>query len=139
MYLPSYHPQGPGSMAELEVGGLKGVLQKHRDGHRTHTARHWRNRAGYLTNGIEIHVADQFAIGQAVRADVDHCSAWGNHVGFEEPGLANGDNHNVGGSSDCRQISTAAMADGNRGVGSARLLHEDQSQRLADDVASSDD
>ena len=90
-------------------------------------------------DGIEIHIAGQLAVRQPVHAHVHDHGPRPDHVGLEELRLADGDDHNVGLAGQGGDVAAAAVADGHRGVGAGRLLHQDQGQRFADDVAAADD
>ena len=89
------------------------------------------------------HIADQFTV-NAVDSYVDDRGAGLNHVGRDEASDTDGGYENVRLSCECRQIARAAMDYRDSGIASrrkrrARLLHEDQRQRLADDIATADD
>src|SRR5262249_1968959 len=61
------------------------------------------------------------------------------HVGLQDPRLPDGHHDHVGLARQRADVAAAAVADGDGGVGPLRLLHQDQRQRLADDVAAADD
>ena len=59
--------------------GSTAVLQQHGDGHRADAAGHRRDAARDFLHRVEVDVAGQLAVGQAVHADVDHAGAGFDH------------------------------------------------------------
>src|SRR5439155_13238671 len=90
------------------------------------------------TDRVKINVAGQLAVGQAVHANVDDYGAGANHVGLEEVCLTDRDDDDISLASQFREVLTAAMADRDGCIGSRRLLHQDESERLTDDIAPPD-
>ena len=72
------------------------IAQQHRNCHRPHTARHWRNRRCHLHRRCEIHVTHELAIGQAIDANIDHHRTWLEHIAIDHAGLADCRDENIG-------------------------------------------
>src|SRR5262249_61746610 len=93
------------------------------------------NGRGYFLDGVELHVADGFAI-DLVDADIYNHRAATNHVGLEEMSRPYSDHDDVGLAGEIGEIAAAAVANRGEGIRSGAPLHEDQSLRLSREVGS---
>ena len=60
------------------------VVQEHGDGHLTDAAGHRRDVRGFFLHALEVHVADDAAIGQAIEPDVDHDRTGAHHLRHDQ-------------------------------------------------------
>src|SRR5580765_6733259 len=77
-------------------GLLDTVLQQHGDGHGSDASRYRGDRAGDFLYRVEIDVAGELAVRQAVHADVDHAGTWFDHRRGDEFCLADGGDQDIG-------------------------------------------
>src|SRR5690606_490835 len=115
--------------------GLQSVRQEHGDGHRTHAARDRRDGGRALLGRVELHVAHEFAVGEAVDADVDDVGALLDPGALDQTGPAHRGHHDVGLSHLGLEVRRARVADRHGGVGA----EEKEGHRLAHDVGAPDD
>jgi hypothetical protein len=115
------------------LGGADGVLEQHRYGHRPDPAGHRRDERGLLFDALEIDIANQLAVGQAVNADIDRAGA--DHLRHDEPRRARGNDEDIGEDRVLREVARLRVTDRNRRL----ALHQHQGHRLADNVAGADD
>ena len=64
---------------------------------------------------------------------------WFYHLFFNEEGAADRGDEDIGGAGDDREMFRLAMGNGDGGIAMGLFLHEDGCERLADDIAPSDD
>ena len=83
------------------LGRQDGVAQEHGNGHRTDAAGDGRDPAGARERRAVVHVADEFALGRAVDADIDHRRTGLDHVAADGQRLAHGCDQHVGAAGVC--------------------------------------
>ena len=71
--------------------------------------------------------------------DIHHNSTFFHHIGCNEIGLSEGGNDDVGLTAHLFQIFRCAVADGNSGIARVAFLHHERGNRLADDIAATQD
>src|SRR5581483_8740199 len=110
------------------------IDQQHGHGHRPDAAGHRRDVGRLLAHALEVDVADELAVGQAVDADIDDHGAGLHHLRQDQIGHAGGDDQHVGEQRELREVTGRGVTDAYGRV----ALHQHQRHRLADDVAGAD-
>src|SRR5262249_17944623 len=122
-----------------QLGRTQGVVEQHGDGHGPDAAGNGADCRCDVLDTLEIDVAGRLAVGQAIHADIDDHGTRPDHIGLEKMGLAEGGHKDIRPAGDVGQVAALAVADRDGGVGPRRLLHQDQSERFAYNVAAADD
>src|SRR2546428_2256230 len=110
------------------------ILEQERNRHRSDAARHRRDPARHVVDGVEIDVAGQRPVAEAVDAHVDDAGARFDHRRGDEFRPPDGGNEDVGFAGQLVQLHGLRMADGDGGV----VLQEEQRERPADDAGAPD-
>ena len=90
--------------------GTDRIHEKHRHGHRSDAARHWRNHGGPSTYRFEIAVSDKLPVGKAIDSDVDDDSARFHHWSRYKIWASGGDDQDVGKDGELSKISRLSVA-----------------------------
>ena len=146
---PPVSPTRSMSVLVLLLRQIHRIRHQHRDGQRTHAARHRRVRGGAAaahprdarrppapslcasnSSALPKRAASARSV-MRILAHVDHRGAGRDEIAGDQAGPADGGHQNIGAAAFLGQIRGARMADGDRGV----FLQQHQRHRLADDVA----
>ncbi len=117
------------------VERFEGVVHQHRHGHRADAAGDRGDPAGTLAGLLELHIAHQLAVVQAIHADVDDHRSGLDPLAGNQVGLARRDDEDVRAGDVGAQIAGEPVADRRGGPHQQQL----EGHRAADDVGGADD